>query len=165
MPDIDGQDLLRDLRALSAAPIIVLSARDREREKIVALDSGADDYVEKPFGVGELLARIRTALRRRAEGDEAPNVSSHADIGLDHNRLAVTIGTETLHLTRLQFRLLLLAYRGKVLTHDQILARVWGPGHREDVAYLRIYRAQLRRLGAFGEEHILPRPGVGYYLS
>lgn len=168
LPDVDGQDLLLDLRALSSAPIIVLSARDQEREKIAALDSGADDYVEKPFGVGELLARIRTALRRRQTNIDAPHTPYHDDINLDHNRLAVTVGAETVLLTRLQFRLLalLLAHRGKVLTHEQILARVWGPGHREDVAYLRIYIAQLRRrLGTFGEEHILTRPGVGYYLS
>lgn len=167
LPDLDGQDLLRDLHALSPAPIIVLSARDQEREKIAALDSGADDYVEKPFGMGELLARIRTALRRQPAGIEMPRIPEYSDIRLDHNSLAVTIGAETMSLTRLQFRLLalLLSHRGKVLTHDQMLAQVWGAGHREDVAYLRIYIAQLRRrLGVFGEEHILTRPSVGYYL-
>jgi len=168
LPDVNGQELLHDLRVLSPAPIIVLSARDQERDKIAALDSGADDYVEKPFGVGELLARIRTALRRQSTSADVPQAQAYDDISLDHNLLAVTIGSETLPLTRLQFRLLalLLSHRGKVLTHDQILAQVWGPGHREDIAYLRIYIAQLRRrLGAFGEAHILTRPGVGYYLA
>lgn len=167
LPDIDGQTLLADLRALARTPIIVVSARDQEREKIAALDAGASDYVEKPFGLGELLARIRNVLRWRAEAadDRGPH---YPDIALDPNRLTVTVAGVTLELTRLQFRLLalLLSHRGRVLTHGQILKSVWGPAHDEDVAYLRVYIGQLRRrLGEFGEAHVKTRPGVGYYFE
>ena len=167
LPDIDGQTLLADLRALTRAPVIVVSARDQEREKIAALDAGASDYVEKPFGLGELLARIRNVLRWRAEAADEP-VPQDADITLDPNRMAVTAAGETLELTRLQFRLLalLLTHRGRVLTHGQILKSVWGPAHTEDVAYLRVYIGQLRRrLGAFGDAHVKTRAGVGYYFE
>ncbi|MDE2005129.1 MAG: response regulator transcription factor [Rhodospirillales bacterium] len=167
LPDIEGQTLLADLRALSRVPIIVVSARDQEREKIAALDSGANDYVEKPFGLGELLARIRGVLRWRvgAAEEQGPRF---ADIALDSNRMTVTAAGETHELTRLQFRLLavLVAHRGRVLTHGQILKSVWGPAHDEDFAYLRVYIGQLRRrLGAFGEAHVKTRPGVGYYFE
>jgi two-component system, OmpR family, KDP operon response regulator KdpE len=165
LPDIDGHELLRRLRAFSAVPVIILSARDREAEKIAALDNGADDYVEKPFGLGELMARIRTAMRR--QGAAAPAAASlHvADIEITPQH-AVRDG-ETLPLSKREHALLLLLARnrGRVLTHRQILTALWGPAHTEDVAYLRVYIGQLRKhLGEEIAKLIVTEPGVGYRL-
>jgi two-component system KDP operon response regulator KdpE len=165
LPDMDGHEVLRRLRAFSAIPVIILSARDREAEKIAALDKGADDYVEKPFGLGELLARIRTALRR-AGAAEPPAATLHVG-GIAVTPQHATRDSETLPLSKREHALLLLLARnrGRVLTHRQILTALWGPAHTEDVAYLRVYIGQLRRhLGEAAARLIVTEPGVGYRL-
>jgi len=168
LPDIDGHEVLAKLRAFSDVPIIILSARDREAEKIAALDAGADDYVEKPFGLGELLARIRTALRHRLRQDNADKPLSVGGLTIDALSHRVTLHGEVLGLTRREHALLLLLARnrGRVLTHRQILTAIWGPAHTEDVAYLRVYIGQVRR--KLGEEFaalITTEPGIGYRLE
>jgi two-component system KDP operon response regulator KdpE len=165
LPDMDGHEVLRRLRAFSALPVIILSARDREAEKIAALDNGADDYVEKPFGLGELMARIRTALRR-AGATEPPAATLHLG-GIDITPSHATRNGETLPLSKREHALLLLLARnrGRVLTHRQILTALWGPAHTEDVAYLRVYIGQLRKhLGEDTAKLIATEPGVGYRL-
>jgi len=166
LPDMDGHEVLRRLREFSAIPVIILSARDREAEKIAALDNGADDYVEKPFGLGELLARIRTALRRQ-NANEPPAASLHVG-GIDITPQNASRDGEILPLTKREHALLLLLARnrGRVLTHRQILTALWGPAHTEDVAYLRVYIGQLRRhLGEETAKLIVTEPGVGYRLT
>jgi two-component system KDP operon response regulator KdpE len=167
LPDMDGHEVLAKLRAFTDVPIIILSARDRESEKIAALDAGADDYVEKPFGLGELLARIRTALRHRLRQDNAEKPLTLAGLTIDPVAHRVTLDGEVLPLTRREHALLLLLARnrGRVLTHRQILTAIWGHAHTEDVAYLRVYIGQLRRkLGPALAALILTEPGVGYRL-
>jgi len=151
LPDMDGKDVIRKLREWSDVPIIVLSARDRESEKIAALDLGADDYVNKPFGIGELMARLRTSLRHRAnaQGQAAIPTETFAVHGLEldvRNRCVVRSG-EQVKLTPKEFDLLHLLLRnaGRVLTHRQILTAVWGPAHTEDTQYLRVFIGQLRQ--------------------
>jgi two-component system KDP operon response regulator KdpE len=146
LPDMDGKDVLAEARKFYSAPILVLSARDREAEKIAALDLGADDYVEKPFAVGELLARLRTALRHRAGGaTQVTQVSSHG-LAIDMERRRVTKNGAPLKLTPKEYDLLceLARHAGRVLTHRQILASVWGPAHKDDTQYLRVFIGQLR---------------------
>jgi two-component system KDP operon response regulator KdpE len=167
LPDIDGHEILAKLREFSDVPIIILSARDREVEKISALDSGADDYVEKPFGLGELLARIRTALRHRLRQDNADKPLVIGDLTIDPVLHRVTLNDAALPLTKREHALLLLLARnhGRVLTHRQILTAIWGPAHTEDVAYLRVYIGQLRRkLGVAFAALIVTEPGIGYRL-
>jgi two-component system KDP operon response regulator KdpE len=170
LPDGDGIALARSLREWSRVPIIVISARGREADKVEALDAGADDYLTKPFGVNELLARIRVALRhaQQAGGTSVPVVEI-GPLRLDLARREVTLDGKDLHLTPIEYRLLVLLGRnaGKVLTHRQILKEVWGPGHAEETHYLRVYMAQLRR--KIEAEPARPRllvtePGVGYRL-
>ncbi len=166
LPDMDGQEVLRRLREFSAVPVIILSARDREAEKIAALDSGADDYVEKPFGLGELMARIRTALRHK--GQQEPADSELVFNGLVINPQGATLNGEKLVLTKREHALLLLLARnhGRVLTHRQILTAIWGPAHTEDLAYLRVYIGQLRKkLGPELSAKLKTEPGVGYRLE
>jgi len=168
LPDMDGHEVLAKLRAFTEVPIIILSARDRETEKIAALDAGADDYVEKPFGLGELLARIRTALRHRLRQDNAEKPVSVGGLLIDPVALRVTLNDEILPLTKREHALLLLLARnqGRVLTHRQILTAIWGHAHTEDVAYLRVYIGQLRRkLGAEFAALITTEPGIGYRLQ
>jgi two-component system KDP operon response regulator KdpE len=168
LPDMDGHEVLAKLREFTEVPIIILSARDRESEKIQALDAGADDYVEKPFGLGELLARIRTALRHRLRQDNAEKPLSVGGITIDPVSHRVTQGTELLPLTKREHALLLLLARnrGRVLTHRQILTAIWGHAHTEDVAYLRVYIGQLRRkLGDVFAALIITEPGIGYRLE
>ncbi len=148
LPDGDGVALLLDLRSWSSVPVIVLSARVDEGDKIAALDAGADDYLTKPFGTGELQARVRAQLRRR--GSSAASESDKVTLGdvvVDLGLRSVSRGGEPLHLTQLEYRLLvaLIAQRGKVLTHRQLLKEVWGPAHVEHNHYLRIYMAHLRQ--------------------
>ena len=147
LPDMDGKDVIRSLREWSEVPIIVLSARAREAEKIEALDLGADDYVNKPFGIGELLARLRAALRHRLRQQGATPVVKAGDLKIDIARHKVLRGENEIHLTPKEFDLLrLLAQNaGKVVTHRQLLQAVWGPAHLEDTAYLRVFIGQLRR--------------------
>jgi len=147
LPDMDGKDVIRSLREWSEIPIIVLSARAREAEKIEALDLGADDYVNKPFGIGELLARLRAALRHRLRAQGATPVVKAGDLKIDIARHKVLRGEDEIHLTPKEFDLLrLLAQNaGKVVTHRQLLQAVWGPAHLEDTAYLRVFIGQVRR--------------------
>jgi two-component system KDP operon response regulator KdpE len=168
LPDMDGHEVLAKLREFTDVPIIILSARDRETEKIAALDAGADDYVEKPFGLGELLARIRTALRHRLKQDNAEKPLTVGGLTIDPVLHRVTLDEEVLPLTRREHALLLLLTRnrGRVLTHRQILTAIWGHAHTEDVAYLRVYIGQLRRkLGESFASLIITEPGVGYRLK
>lgn len=170
LPDMDGKDLIAELRQWLDAPIIVLSVRDREAEKIAALDAGADDYVNKPFGIGELLARIRSALRPRNRIGEAPSAVNAGDLTIDAAGHKVMRGAEQLHLTPKEFELLLLLARhaGRVITHRQLLTTVWGPAHTADTQYLRVFIGQLRqKVEADPSEPklILTVPGVGYRLA
>ncbi len=171
LPDGDGMDLIRDVRGWSTVPIIVLSARADETDKVAALDAGADDYLTKPFGVGELLARVRANLRRpRAVGSEgAEPVFRFGGVEVDARlRLVRRDGVEV-HLTPIEYRLLsvLVANAGRVLTHRQLLREVWGPSHAEQSHYLRIYMGHLRqKLEADPAQprHLLTETGVGYRL-
>jgi two-component system KDP operon response regulator KdpE len=172
LPDMDGLEVIRRVREWSRVPIIVLSARGQERDKITALDTGADDYVSKPFGAGELLARIRVALRHlagatRAEDDATFTVGElHVDLARRH----VFVGGKEIHLTPIEYRLLMVLIRhaGKVLTHRQLLTDVWGPAHTDQAHYLRVYMAQLRRkleADPARPRYLLTEPGVGYRLT
>ncbi|WP_343633674.1 two-component system response regulator KdpE [Roseateles sp.] len=171
LPDGDGQDFLRDLRAWSSVPVIVLSARGGEDDKIAALDHGADDYLSKPFGVGELMARVRVALRRsqaRASEQQDP-AFRFGDVEVDLAARRVRRGGEEVHLTPIEYRLLshLIGNAGKVLTHRQLLKAVWGPSHVEQNHYLRVYMGNLRqKLEAepASPAHLLTETGVGYRL-
>jgi two-component system KDP operon response regulator KdpE len=168
LPDMDGHEVLQKLREFTDIPIIILSARDREAEKIRALDAGADDYVEKPFGLGELLARIRTALRHRLLQDHAEKPLIIDGLSIDQMLHKVTLDNVVLPLTKREHALLLLLARnrGRVLTHRQILTAIWGHAHTEDVAYLRVYIGQLRRkLGETLSALIITEPGIGYRLQ
>lgn len=170
LPDRDGKDVIRDLRGFSSVPVIVLSARDREPEKISALDLGADDYVNKPFGIGELLARIRAVLRSRNQG-KPPQTKYTADtLVLDTDRHTVELDGVPVRLTPKEFDLLLLLLRnaGRVLTHKQILSSVWGPAHIEDIQYLRVLVGQLRQKiesNPADPQIVLTEPGIGYRLA
>lgn len=173
LPDGDGLEVIRDVRGWSAVPIVVLSARADEADKIAALDAGADDYLTKPFGVGELLARVRANLRRpRAAGaDGAPDepLFSFGDVVVDRQaRLVRRAGVEV-HLTPIEYRLLtvLMTNAGRVLTHRQLLREVWGPAHAGQNHYLRIYMGHLRqKLEADPAQpiHLLTETAVGYRL-
>jgi two-component system KDP operon response regulator KdpE len=170
LPDRDGKEVIRDLRALSAVPIIVLSARDRELEKITALDLGADDYVNKPFGIGELLARIRVMLRSRNQGKLPKTVFDAGALTLDTDRHTVELHGQPIRLTPKEFDLLLLLMRnaGRVLTHKHLLASVWGPAHTEDIQYLRVLVGQLRQkieADPADPRIVLTEPGIGYRLA
>lgn len=168
LPDLDGQAVLHKLRAFSDVPVIVLSAREREEDKITALDEGADDYVEKPFALGELMARIRTALRRKGQTQPATQIFEAEGLRLDPTLLRAELNGQPLALTKREHALLLLLLRnqGRVLTHRQILIAIWGPAHTEDMAYLRVYIGQLRRkLGSALAAKLKTEPGVGYRLE
>ncbi|WP_435609164.1 response regulator [Pseudomonas knackmussii] len=168
LPDGDGIELIRDLRTWSEVSIIVLSARDSEASKISALDSGADDYLAKPFGTGELLARVRSQLRRRHPHDtEAGAQVTFGGVRIDLNRRSVERHGEPLHLTRLEYRLLvhLCTHPDRVLTHLHLLRAVWGPSHTEDTHYLRVFMANLRKKieeDPARPRHLLTEVGVGY---
>ncbi len=169
LPDMDGLEVLRRLREWSSTPIIVLSVKGQDRDKIAALDAGADDYVTKPFSVQELLARLRVALRHaHPETDEAP-IFQTGDVSVDFTRRMVTKAGEAVKLTPTEYALLRLMIQnvGKVLTHKQILREVWGKEYEEEVHYLRVYITQLRHkleAEATRPELIITEPGVGYRL-
>ena len=171
LPDGNGVDFIRDLRGWSSAPVIVVSARTDERDKIEALDAGADDYLTKPFGTGELLARVRAALRRRraAGAGEGP-VFEFGDVRVDLVARAVEKAGRAVHLTPIEYRLLalLIANAGKVMTHRQILREAWGPSHTEEAHYVRIYMGRLRQKledDPAQPSHILTETAVGYRLQ
>ena len=169
LPDIDGVDVIRRIRAWSPMPILVLSARAQERSKIEALDAGADDYVTKPFGVGELLARVRVALRHATRPGSGKSVLHFGNVSADLEKHVVKRDGADVHLTALEFRLLacLAKHLGMVVTHRQLLREVWGPSHVEHTHYLRIYMMQLReKLEAdpVQPRHLLTETGVGYRL-
>jgi len=172
LPDIDGIDVIRRLREWTDVPIIVLSARGQERDKVTALDVGADDYVSKPFGAGELLARIRVALRHTAgashDGDDA--AFQVGELRLDLLRRQVFVGDREVRLTPIEYKLLatLVRHAGKVVTHAQLLRDVWGPTHTDQAHYVRVYLAHLRhKLEAepARPRYLLTEPGVGYRLA
>ncbi len=167
LPDGDGLDFIRDLRQWSSIPVIVLSARSEESDKVLALDAGADDYLSKPFGVAELLARVRVSLRRHAQQNQESPLIQFSDVEVDLINRRVSRAGEDLHLTPLEFRLLteLIANAGKVLTQRQLLSAVWGPNYVEHSHYLRIYMGHLRqKLEAepARPKHLLTETGVGY---
>jgi len=167
LPDGDGVDLIRRLRTWSDVPIVVLSARTDEPDKVDALDAGADDYLVKPFGAAELLARVRAQLRRRTLGAGGDTVLEFGDVRLDRAHRTVERGGEAVHLTPIEYRLLahLAAHPHSVLTHRQLLQAVWGPGHVEDSHYLRVYMATLRKKierDPAKPAHLVTETGIGY---
>ena len=171
LPDRDGLEVIRKVREWTQTPIIVLSARGQERDKVTALDSGADDFVSKPFAVGELLARVRAALRRSATISDTANGATFraGDISVDLERRVVTLHGTEVHLTPIEYKLLqtLIRHAGKVITQRQLLVEVWGPQHSEQAQYLRVYMAQLRRKlesDPTRPRYLLTEPGVGYRL-
>jgi two-component system, OmpR family, KDP operon response regulator KdpE len=172
LPDVDGQDILKQLRQWLQAPIIVLSARDQESQKVTALDNGADDYLTKPFSTGELLARIRVALRHslRVNGENESATFESGDLKVDRAARRVFARDQEIHLTPLEYKLLstLIQHAGKVLTHRFLLNEVWGPNHQQETHYLRIYMASLRKkieVDSAQPRHLLTEQGIGYRLA
>jgi two-component system KDP operon response regulator KdpE len=166
LPDLDGVDVVRGLRGWSSVPIIVLSARDNEPDKVAALDAGADDYVTKPFGMDELLARLRAALRRMTPTDTAPVVTTDG-FTIDLTAKRVTTPDREVRLTPTEWQLLEILVRNpdKLVGHRQLLREIWGPGYETETNYLRVYMAQLRRkleLNPSRPQHLLTEPGMGY---
>ena len=178
LPDGDGLDVIRDVRTWSNVPIVVLSARSDESDKIAALDAGADDYLTKPFGVGELLARVRANLRRPRTSsrnastsgvDEEDPVFRFGEVAVDRQARVVRRNSEEVHLTPIEYRLLmaLISNAGRVMTQRQLLKDVWGPSHTEQGHYLRIYMGHLRQKlerDPAQPEHLLTETAVGYRL-
>jgi len=170
LPDLDGKEVIERLRAFTQIPIIVISARDREAEKIATLDLGADDYVDKPFGIGELLARLRAALRHASRASGEQTRFEAAGLVVDLAAHTVTRDGQPVRLTPKEFDLLAVLVRnaGRVVTHAQILTAVWGPAHTHDIQYLRVFIGQLRnKLGHAGQDFnlISTEPGIGYRLT
>ena len=166
LPDMDGLDVLRRLREWSQVPVIVLTVRDREGDKVSALDGGADDYVTKPFNMGELLARIRVAMRHAARSEDEP-VLVFDDLTLDLSRRIVLLKQQEIKLTPTEYEILkyLALHAGRVVTHGQLLRAVWGPNYQEHTQYLRVYIGQLRRKIEADQARprfITTEPGVGY---
>lgn len=171
LPDQDGQEVLQRLREWFSGPILILSARDQESQKVKALDAGADDYLSKPFGSGELLARIRAALRRSAKATSGADATlfTAGDLGVDLAARRVLVRGEEIHLTPIEYHLLttLIRHAGKVLTHRFLLKEVWGPGNTEETHYLRVHMAALRRKieqDSANPRLLLTEQGVGYRL-
>lgn len=170
LPDLDGMDVIKQIREWSAVPLIVLSARGQEKDKVAALDAGADDYLTKPFGVGELLARLRVALRRdagRAGAEES--IFEAKNLRVDLGSRLVFVDDVEIHLTPTEYRLLtiLVKHAGKVVTHRQLLKEVWGPHSAEETHYLRVYMGHLRHkieADPARPKILLTEPGVGYRL-
>jgi two-component system KDP operon response regulator KdpE len=169
LPDMDGVEVIRRIRAWSPMPIVVLSARAQEQSKVGALDAGADDYITKPFGVGELLARVRVALRHAARAPSGQETLVLGKVSIDLQQRRVSRGGEAVHLTPIEFRLLacLAQHLGMVVTHRQLLREVWGPSYVEHTHYLRIYMKQLRDKledDPVRPRHLLTDTGIGYRL-
>ena len=169
LPDFDGVEVVRQVRQWSAVPILILSARTQERAKIEAFEAGADDYVTKPFGIGELLARIKVALRRAIRPPAGGTVLRFDGAQVDLERRSATRGADPLHLTPIEFRLLAVLARhlGMVVTHRQLPTEVWGPSHAGDTHYLRVYVKQLREKlerDPLRPRHLVTEIGIGYRL-
>jgi two-component system KDP operon response regulator KdpE len=171
LPGMDGIEVIYKVREWSAVPIIVLSARNQENNKIAALDAGADDYLTKPFSIGELLARIRVSLRHASQlaGDGVETIFRVGDLLVDLSRRCVHVGEQEIQLTPIEYRLLtvLIHHAGKVLTHRQLLLEVWGPAYVEHAHYVRIYMGQLRRkleANPTQPRYLLTEAGIGYRL-
>jgi two-component system, OmpR family, KDP operon response regulator KdpE len=170
LPDVDGLTVIRRLREWTATPIIVLSARGQERDKVAALDAGADDYVSKPFAVGELLARLRVALRRAAAGDSGEPTFTVGGLRVDQIKRQVQVDGRDVHLTPIEYRLLttLVRHAGRVVSQRHLLKEVWGPAHTDQAHYLRVYMGALRRKlerDPARPRYLLTEPGVGYRLA
>ena len=170
LQDMDGLDVITRIREWSSVPILVLSVRSDEGDKIDALDRGADDYVTKPFGVGELMARIRAALRHALQNNDQEPVFTTGDLSVDLVRRQVTVAGEEIHLSPKEYDLLkeLVSHSGRVLTHQHLLRQVWGPAHVEETQYLRVYIGQLRQKiekDPARPRYIVTEPGVGYRLK
>jgi two-component system KDP operon response regulator KdpE len=171
LPDLDGLEVIRRLREWSKVPVIVLSARGQERDKVTALDAGADDYVSKPFSAGELLARLRVALRHAAGAAHEDSAAFRVgELQVDLLRRHVTVGGHEVRLTPIEYKLLttLVRYAGRVVTHQQLLREVWGPTHDDQSHYVRVYMAHLRHkieAEAARPRYLLTEPGVGYRLT
>lgn len=168
LPDIDGVEVVRQLREWSKVPVIILSVKEQEADKIIALDSGADDYVTKPFAMGELLARIRAAMRHLA-GDKEQPVLQFEDLAIDFIHRRVSVDDKEIKLTQTEYELVknLAINAGKVITHKSLLRTVWGPSREKEVQYLRVYIGQIRRKlerDPSRPRHIITEPGVGYRL-
>ncbi|HSA86471.1 MAG TPA: response regulator [Nitrospira sp.] len=171
LPDMEGTEVIHQIRGWTSTPIIVLSAREQEQQKVAALDLGADDYVTKPFGINELLARIRTALRHaaRPEGPAADSCFTFGNIRVDQGRRLVFVDDKEIRLTAIEYKLLvtLVRHAGKVVTHRQLLKEVWGPLHVEESHYLRVYMRQLRNkleVSPANPKYLVTELGVGYRL-
>ena len=171
LPDMDGQEVLKQLREWLTAPVIVLSARDQEQQKVTALDNGADDYLTKPFSTVELLARIRVALRHSARTDETNSTNyEFGDLKIDLSARKVIAQGKEVHLTPIEFKLLtsLVRHPGKVLTHHQLLKEVWGPQHIGETHYLRVFMTNLRRkleADPARPQYLLTEQGIGYRFA
>ena len=171
LPDRDGLDVIRDLRAWTTMPILILSARGEETQKVAALDAGADDYLTKPFGVPELIARLHALLRRVVHlEDSGKSLIEFGDLRIDLAHRTVSRAGEVVHLTPIEYRMLtvLLTHAGRVLTHRQLLKEVWGPSHVDRIHYLRVFMAGLRRkleAEPARPKHLLTVSGVGYRLA
>jgi two-component system KDP operon response regulator KdpE len=171
LPDMDGLSVTRELRSWSNVPIIVLSARGKEQDKIEVLDAGADDYLTKPFGIAELMARIRVAQRHVSGINSTTTaVFSFGEICVDQSKREVKVAGETVHLTPNEYKLLciLIKHTGKVITHTVLLREVWGAAYQNETHYLRVYMAQLRRKlerDPAHPKHLITEPGVGYRLQ
>ena len=171
LPDMDGTDVTRSLREWSTKPILIISARGQEDDKVRALDVGADDYLTKPFGTGELMARIRVALRRtaRASQEKPDPVMTVGELVMDLDKRQVFVAKEEVHLTPNEYKLLavLMKNAGKVLTHRQLLKEVWGPAYATQTQYLRVYMVQLRHKlekDAARPRYLVTEPGIGYRM-
>jgi two-component system, OmpR family, KDP operon response regulator KdpE len=171
LPDKDGVDVIKKIRTWSSTPIVVISARNQERDKIEALDAGADDYVTKPFAAGEVSARIRAALRRAVVLDRAEptNILTFGNVTINVAARQVFVAGSEVHLTPNEYKLLhvLLKNSGKVLTQRQLLNEVWGPEHLQEREYLRVFMSQLRRkieIDPAHPRHLITEPGIGYRL-
>jgi two-component system KDP operon response regulator KdpE len=172
LPDMDGLEVTRRLREWSTVPILVISARGQEESKVKALDGGADDYLTKPFGAAELMARLRVAMRHAAQAGQAPKsvVRAGDDVEVDLVKRVVHVRGEEVHLTPIEYKLLvaLLKHAGMVMTHRQLLDQVWGPGHAHQMQYLRVYMTQLRHKlerNPARPKVLLTEPGIGYRLK
>lgn len=168
LPDMDGKAVIQQIRDWSAMPIIILTARDQEQEKIAALDAGADDYITKPFGIGELMARMRVCLRRIATGDSEP-ILRCGGLAVDLLQRRVTVDDREIKLTPTEYELIkfMMQHAGRVLTHKQLLKAGWGSSYEEDTHYIRIYIGQLRRKieqDPAQPRYIITESGIGYRL-